>query len=127
MIDLPMIDCSIIDRYEIANKVLDSIENVDPTNKILRLKVQNLPIEIYKTLDFNQFRSRTTDALHFEIQYAVTTDTDELQAPSIKFDMLGNEFKSFLATEAIEGLDKNRLVIMGLDYLTVPDEESTKE
>jgi DNA repair exonuclease SbcCD nuclease subunit len=118
MLDLPPIDCSVMDKYEIGNEILKRIEDVVPDDKILRLKIKNLPIEVYKSLDFNQFRKLTSPALQFEIQYDVTRDDSEVAAPDVRFEVLGNEFKSFLTSEAIEGLDKDKLVSMGLDYLT---------
>jgi DNA repair exonuclease SbcCD nuclease subunit len=118
MLDLPQVDCSVIDKYEISSEILKSIENVEPNEKILRLKIKNLPIEVYKTLDFNQFRKLTAPALHFEIQYDVTRDDSEVSAPDVRFEVLGNEFKTFLAGEAVEGLDKDELISMGIDYLT---------
>ncbi len=117
MIDLPAIDCISIDRYEISNEILDRLNSVDPVNKIIRLKVLNLPVDIYKTLDFNQFRKLTSEALHFEIKYQVTKDSESVQAPSIKFELLGTEFKGFMENEAVEDLDKDRLYKLGLEFL----------
>jgi DNA repair exonuclease SbcCD nuclease subunit len=118
MLDLPQIDCTVIDKYEISNEILKRIEDVVPDDKILRLKIKDLPIEVYKSLDFNQFRKLTAPALQFEIQYDLTRDDSEITAPDVRFEVLGNEFKSFLAGEAIEGMDKDDLVSLGLDYLT---------
>lgn len=123
MIDLSVIDCSVIDRYEVGNEILKRIESEEPADKVLRLKVRNLPIEVYRTLDFNKFKKLTSEALQFEFRYEVTKDSEELQAPTVKFDLLGNEFKDFLANEAIEGLDKDKLESLGLEYLIVSDEE----
>jgi DNA repair exonuclease SbcCD nuclease subunit len=127
MIDLIPIDCSLIDKFEIGNEILKKIEVEKPLDKILRLKIRNLPIEVYRTLDFNKFRKLTSEALHFEFQYEVTKETGELQAPSIKFDLLGNEFMEFLTKEAIEGLDKDKLESLGLEYLTVSDRSREEE
>ena len=127
MIDLKPIDCTILEHYAISNEIISRIESVDPSNKILRLKVQNLPVEVYQSLDFNQLRKLTSEALNFEIQYEVTKADAGVQAPSVKFEMLGTEFKEFLASEAIEGLDKDRIYELGLEYLTGAGEAKLKK
>jgi DNA repair exonuclease SbcCD nuclease subunit len=119
MLDLKPIDCSTHDRSGIADKISTSIQSVDPENKILRLKVQNIPMEVYKTLDFNQFRKLTADALYFEIKYEVTKDEGGSQTTELKFDILGNEFKTFIANEPVEGLDKEKLSELALEYLSI--------
>jgi DNA repair exonuclease SbcCD nuclease subunit len=118
MIGLQNLDCSVIDRYEISNEIIKRLESIEPADKIIRLKVQNLPVETYKTLDFNLFRKLTGEALHFEIQYEVAKDDGTASAPSVKFEHLSTEFSEFIANEAIEGLDKDRLAELGLKYLT---------
>lgn len=126
MVDLKPVDCSILDHYSISNEITKRIESIEPSNKIIRLKVQNLPIEVYQALDFNQLRKLTGEALNFEIQYEVTRADAGVQAPSVKFEVLGTEFKQFLASEPIEGLDKDRIYQLGLEYLTGSDEAGTK-
>jgi len=118
MINLKSIDCSMIQRHQIGPEIIERIASIDPLDRILRLKIKNLPMEVYKSLDFNQFRKLTANALHFELQYEVTRDNSVVQAPDIKFEVLGNEFKSFLSNLAVEGLDKERLTVLGVDYLT---------
>ena len=56
--------------------------------------------------------------MNFEIQYEVTRMEKGLQAPSVKFEHIGTEFKEFLGAETIEGLDKDRIYKQGLEYLT---------
>lgn len=119
MFDLKPIDCSTQDHTEIASEISTMIQSVDPENKILRLKVQNIPMEVYKTLDFNQFRKLTAEALYFEIKYEVTKDEAGSQTTELKFDMLGNEFKTFIANEPVEGLDKDKLSDLALEYLSI--------
>ncbi len=127
MLDLKSIDCSLLEHHAISEELERRVTSINPTDKIIRLKVQNLPVEVYGTLDFNQFRKLTADALHFEIQYEVTKDNEGVQASTVKFELIGNEFKEFLAHEAIEGLDKDRVLEMGIDYLTGFGEAKTKD
>jgi len=117
MVDIPPVDCSVIAQDKIGDEILNRINSIEPEGKIIRLKVQNLPKEVYKTLDFNQFRKLTQSTLHFEFQYCVTSDDQTVQVSNVQFDALGNEFKTFLTNEAIEDLDKDKLSSLGLDYL----------
>ncbi len=118
MLDLQPVDCSLLDRTRIGQEILHRLGSVEPEEKILRLKIKNLPMEVYRSLDFNQFRKLTSTALHFELQYEVCRDDSEVQAPDVKFEVLGNEFRTFIANEPVERLDKDKLALLGLDYLT---------
>ncbi len=118
MVDFKPIDCSIIKQNSISQEIEGRIESINPEDKIIRLKLQNLPVGAYNTLDFNRYRKLTSEALHFELQYEVTKEIEGTSAASVKFDLLSNEFKEFLAHEAIEELDKDRLLELGIDYLT---------
>jgi DNA repair exonuclease SbcCD nuclease subunit len=127
MIDLPPVDCTILKHFEIATEISTRIESIEANDKIIRLKVRNLPVEVYQHLDFNQLRKLTATALNFEIQYEVTRSEKGVQAPSVKFEHIGTEFKEFLGAEAIEGLDKDRIYKQGLEYLTGTSETTTTE
>lgn len=117
MVDFKPIDCSIINQNSISTEIERRLESIHPEDRIIRLKIQNLPISAYNTLDFNRYRKLTSEALHFELQYEVTKETESASAAGVKFDILSNEFKEFLSQEAVEGLDKNRLLEMGIDFL----------
>jgi DNA repair exonuclease SbcCD nuclease subunit len=117
MVDLKPVDCSSMDRFQIGPEIIKRIDEVEPEDKILRLKILNLPMEVYRALDFNQLRKLTAAALYFELQYDVTKDDQDTQVADIRFELLGNEFKSFISNQAIEGLDKIKLTSLGLDYL----------
>jgi len=126
MVELPKIDCSVINHNDISEEINNRIENVEPNDKIIRIKIQNLPMHVYRTLDFNKYRKLTADALHFEIQYEVTKEELGAAAAGVKFEVLGTEFKNFYANEAIEGLNKDRLCELGLEYLTKVAETKEK-
>jgi hypothetical protein len=83
-------------------------------------------MHVYRSLAFNKYRKLTADALHFEIQYEVTKEELGATAAGVKFEVLGTEFKNFYATEAIEGLNKDRLCTLGLEYLTKVAETKEK-
>ena len=126
MIQLPTIDCLEFDPNEVATEIQKRIESIEPVDKIIKIKVLNLPMHVYRSLDFNQLRKLTADALHFEIQYEMTQEEHGAGAAGIKFEVLGNEFTEFFANEAIEGLDKDRLCNLGLEYLTSAGENKKK-
>jgi hypothetical protein len=126
MMEIPTIDCSLLDHHVISAEIMKRIESVEPNDKILKIKVQNLPMEVYRALDFNQFRKLTADALHFQIQYEVTREELGAQAAGVKFEVLSTEFNEFFTKEPIEGLDKDRLYELGLEYLISVGEKKEK-
>jgi DNA repair exonuclease SbcCD nuclease subunit len=126
MVELPTIDCLEYDPNEVPAEIQKRIESIEPLDKVIKIKVLNLPMHVYRSLDFNQLRKLTADALHFEVQYEVTKEEQGAGAAGVKFEVLGKEFAEFFANEAIEGLDKDRLCNLGLEYLTSAGENKKK-
>ncbi len=117
MIDLEPIDCDAVRAGNIMEVIEQRIEGGEPQDKIVRIKVLNIPSHIYHTLDFNLLKKLTSEALHFEIRYEVKKDDQAIMATGAKFEALSIEFGEFLKKYAVEGLDKSKVKELGIKYL----------
>jgi DNA repair exonuclease SbcCD nuclease subunit len=117
MLDLEPINFDSVGTQEIMEVMEQKITGSKPQDKIVRIKVQNIPSHIYHTLDFNRLKKLTSDALHFEIRYEVVKEDQAIVATGAKFEALSIEFKGFLKKYAVEGLDKSKVKKLGLEYL----------
>lgn len=117
MLDLEPIDCDALGSGNVMVAIEQRIEGCEPQDKIVRIKVLNIPSHIYHTLDFNRLKKLTSEALHFEIRYEVKKDDQAIVATGAKFEALSIEFKGFLKKYAVEGLDKAKVQELGIKYL----------
>jgi DNA repair exonuclease SbcCD nuclease subunit len=117
MLDLEPINFDNIGSQEVMEVIEQKIVESVPENKIVRVKVQNIPSYIYHNLDFNKLKKLTSEALHFEIRYEVIKDDQAIVATGAKFEALSKEYKGFLEKFAIEGLNKKKVRELGIKYL----------
>ncbi len=117
MLDLEPINFDSVGTQEIMEVMEQKITDSQPQDKIVRIKVQNIPSHIYHTLDFNRLKKLTSDALHFEIRYEVVKEDQAIVSTGAKFEALSIEFKGFLKKYAVEGLDKSKVKELGIKYL----------
>ena len=117
MLDLEPINFDNIKNHDMMEVIEQSIKKSQPQDKVVRIKVQNIPSHIYHNLDFNRLKKLTSDALHFEIRYEVVKDDQAIVATGAKFEALSTEFEGFLKKYAVEGLDKGKVKELGLKYL----------
>ena len=123
-----VIDLRPIDAHELAAPDLNTmirrrIESVSGghTDKIVRLVVENLPRSVQADLDFSLVRQIRAEALHFELQLrppsrssrsAESRDTGVAKTLEEEWD----EFAK--AHELSGGVDRERFVALGREYLT---------
>ncbi|MCX5726541.1 MAG: hypothetical protein NT030_05115, partial [Candidatus Saganbacteria bacterium] len=66
MLDLPVIDATGKDSIMLSEEIEKTIAKSDPKDKIIRLKVINIPQHVLSTLDVKKFRELASAAIHFE-------------------------------------------------------------
>ncbi len=118
MLDLEPIMCSHLDEHEIKNAILHRIRECDPQDKVVRLKVQDIPLHVYHSLDFDELKRLTRSAVHFELKYEFQTENELLAAERPAFQSLHAEFDHFVANYSIGAdINKNKLRAMGSKYM----------
>lgn len=116
MIDLEPIDCSELSLEDIMDEIKDAILGCEPKDKIVRLRILNIPSHIYPSIDFNAIRRMSSESLNFEIKYEVRREEQSVVSGH-SFSSLSIEFKEFIEKYSVEGLNKGRLRELGLDYI----------
>ncbi|MDH7517493.1 MAG: DNA repair exonuclease [Candidatus Thermoplasmatota archaeon] len=115
MINLEPIDCSNITLDQVMNKIKKTIKEIEPSGKIFRIILENIPSHVYRGIDFSTIREISSEAVHYEIKANVIKEGESKAVETSKIDALTNEFELFLRKQNIE--DKEALLKLGLDYI----------
>lgn len=128
MADLEPIVCRSLDAHEIKRAIKSRILECNPRDKVARLKVQDIPLHVYHSLDFDELKRLTKSAVHFEIKYEFQKDNELLSAEHPTFRSLHSEFEHFIRTYTIGAhIDKTRLKELGLKYMQMWEEHGEEE
>jgi hypothetical protein len=115
MIDSESINCSNLSTEEITKKIQMTIKKIRPYDKIFRIKLKNIPYQIYRSIDFNQIRKLCSGAVHFEIKSDIIREDERRISQDYRIISISNEFEKFLINRDVE--EKNLLLKLGLDYI----------
>jgi len=128
MADLEPIVCRSLDAHEIKRAIKSRIHECNPRDKVARLKVQDIPLHVYHSLDFDELKQLTKSAVHFEIKYEFQKDNELLSAERPTFRSLHSEFEHFIRTYTVGAhIDKTRLKELGLNYMQAWEEHGEEE
>ncbi len=124
MVDTPALDCSTLRIDQITQKIKETIEAIDPKDKIIRIRLDNIPLHLQRGIDYHQIRDMAKTAVHFEIK-STTVKTDETSLrEGYTLKSLADEFEKFLATQQYS--EKNMLLDLGLQYIHKHEEQEKK-
>ncbi len=128
MVDLEPIVCSNLDEREIKRAIKRRILECNPKDKVVRLKVQDIPMHVYHSLDFDELKRMTKSAVHFEIKYEFQRDNESFSAEHPAFHSLHTEFERFIRKYTIGAhIDKARLKELGMKYMQEWEEGGDEE
>lgn len=124
MVDAPALDCSTLRIDQIIQKVKETIEAIDPKDKIIRIRLDNIPVHLQRGIDYHQIRDLAKTAVHFEVK-STTVKTDKASLrEGYTLKSLADEFEKFLATQQFS--EKNMLLDLGLQYIHKHEEQEKK-
>ena len=116
MIDTKPINCTGLEIEEIMKKIKQKVQEIKPEQKTFRINLDEIPTNVYRSINFNEIRKLTNNAIHYEIKANFTKkDDDKKQPMSSRIDALVNEFKKYLDTQIFD--DKQTLLKLGINYL----------
>jgi DNA repair exonuclease SbcCD nuclease subunit len=128
MEDLEPVVCTGLDVHEIKHALMQRIKESNPEDKVMRLKVLDLPMHIYHSLDFDELRRLTRAAVHFEIKYEFRKDNELFSAEHPTFHSLHTEFEHFISRYSVGAhIDKARLKELGLNYMQAWEGENEED
>jgi DNA repair exonuclease SbcCD nuclease subunit len=122
MYDLPPLDCTNKNIETIVTTIKNQLQNITIKDSILRITLNNIPLQLYRALDIPNIRQLSKDAIHFEIksntlQTIQSTNTHLNQTISIL-----QEFTNYLHTQNIP--NKKTIYKLGLTYLNKIEKNS---
>lgn len=122
MVDLKPISCSsLAGLNEIRSAIMHRIRECNPDDKVIRLKVQDIPLQVYHSLDFDELKRLTRSSVHCDIKYDFLRDNELPTAEQPTFRSLRTEFEHFIEKYAIAdgnlNLNKERVKELGLQYM----------
>ena len=124
MLDLEPVFCADLEEQEIRSAITQRIQDSNPRNKVVRLKVLDIPLAVYHSLDFDELKRLTREAVHFEMKYEFMRDNEVLAAENPTFHSLRTEFEQFMGKYPVSTkVDKARLKELGLRYMQEGERE----
>jgi len=119
MIGLPSIDAKNLDQEQVLREIEDRIRVNAISEKIVRLRVKDIPEHIYNSLDFRKIAEIKSKAFYFDLRLEKPKDKGEKGQPSTtSIGKLNIEFQQYLNQVPVENLNKDKLLELGLRYLT---------
>jgi DNA repair protein SbcD/Mre11 len=99
---------------ELSAQVLERV-SVVPEGAVARLYLEGVEPEAYRLLDLQAVREAGAAALHVKLepQFSATQNATEL--PTV--DTLGAQWEGYLAGQDVAGLDRDRLRLLGHQYI----------
>jgi len=127
MVDMPAIDAAGKDSVILLNEIVSTIEKENPSGKIIRMTIKNIPQHVMNALDTKKIRESAKDAVHFEPKYEKLNEEGKLEVVKISSGGIREEFGSFLdASSGMEGPDREnffRLWTQEYDKVAKEEEE----
>ena len=125
MVDLEPVICTDLDEPAIKRALEARIKASNPADKVVRLKVLDIPLPVYHSLDFEELKRLTRAAVHFELNYEFKRAEGAPEAERPTFRSLHTEFEHFMELyTAGAHVEKARLKELGLHYLQAEERES---
>jgi len=117
MLTLEPIDCAGLAPEAIPRAVRERLESAALDGAIVRLRVLNLPAYLRATLDEAAIRRWAAPALHLDLQVEVRPEPGGAAISRAPLGPLGMEFRQYLDSVDLHGLDRAELERRGLGYL----------
>ena len=115
MVDVPPLDCVMLNAEQIVRKTKETILSIDPKGKIIRIRLENIPLHVQRGIDFHQLRTLSKTAIHFEIKSTSMKADETSLSEGYKMKSIADEFEKFLNTQPFS--EKQMLLKLGLSYI----------
>jgi DNA repair exonuclease SbcCD nuclease subunit len=121
MVDVPPLDCLALNAEQIIRKTKETILSIEPKDKIIRIRLENIPSHVQRGIDFQQLRTLSKTAVHFEIKSTSIKADETSLSEGYKMKSIADEFEKFLNTQPFS--EKEMLLKLGLYYINKIEEQ----
>jgi uncharacterized secreted protein with C-terminal beta-propeller domain len=118
MIELPLLDAKDLDPDGVYEEMEERTSSQDITDKIVRLKIINIPEHVYNSLDFRKITELKSKAFHFDLRFERKDEKEKAFTTETTIGKLPLEFEQYIKQVVVENLNKDRLLELGMKYLT---------
>jgi DNA repair exonuclease SbcCD nuclease subunit len=115
ILDLEPIICKNLNLEQIMASIELKIKKINPKNKILRIKLEKIPTEIYRGIDFEKIKSLCKGATHYELKVNIENKTENKIIQNSKIDSLSKEYTDFINKNDFN--EKKILYELGMKYI----------
>jgi exonuclease SbcD len=127
MIELPSVNARELDQEQIVLEIEKRAQAERIEEKIVRLKVTDIPEHVYNSLDFRRIAELKSRAFHFDLKFEKKEEEARDQSTKTSIGKLNMEFQQFLKQAPVENLKKDTLLELGLKYLSTESASPQKE
>lgn len=113
------LDASELNPEQLIQELENIMAKKDYKDKMIILKVVNVPEHVYNLLPFRKINELKENIFIGDIRLEKKRESGEVQATRESIGRLSEEFTEYLSKIPVEVLDKNKLLDLGLKYLTV--------
>jgi len=125
MVDAPSLDCSTLRIEQIIQKIKELVQAIEPQDKIIRIRLENIPPHIQRGIDYHQIRELGKTAVHFEIKPVLMKTESSTVREGYRMKSLADEYQTFLTSQAYP--EKKMLLTLGLEYIHRIEEQEKKQ
>jgi DNA repair exonuclease SbcCD nuclease subunit len=117
MLDLKPVKAKGRSAEEIMTELEKAVKDQKPEDKIIRIKLTDIPEETYRALPFDRIAELKSEAFSLDVQFEKEEKPEENLYADLNLGRLDLAFEKFLDSKTVENLDKERLKKMGLEML----------
>jgi DNA repair exonuclease SbcCD nuclease subunit len=118
MIELSPLNARELDQEQTLLEIEKRVQAENIEEKIVRLKVTDIPEHVYNSLDFRRIAELKSRAFHFALKFERKEEEARDQSTKTSIGKLNMEFQQFLKQAPVENLNKDKLLELGLRYLS---------
>lgn len=122
MMELSSMDAAGLASSEIVEEARRRVSAAVIDDKIVRLAISNVAPEAYRSLDVPSIRKLGSTALHFELKIDRLDSEGRSASEDARIGLLADEFGKYVASLNMPDEKKNKLLSMGMPYLTREEE-----
>ena len=127
MIEFPSLDARELDQKQILLEIEKRVQAENMEERIVRLRVTDIPEHVYNSLDFRKIAELKSRTFHFDLKFEKKEEEAKGQSTKTSIGKLNMEFQQFLQQAPVENLQKDRLLEMGLSYLSADGSDHEAE
>jgi exonuclease SbcD len=124
MIELPLLNAKDLDPDGVYEGIEERTNSQDIMDKIVRLKIINIPEHVYNSLDFRKITELKSKAFYFDLRFERKDEKEKAFTTETTIGKLPLEFQQYIKQAVVENLNKDRLLELGMKYLSTDVQDS---